>query len=266
MKKIIILGLLIGALSSTVHAYHYIYLKNSLVPTTIVVNGASQQVGPATIKQAQIVDSNGNPPDSDQYDSTIDPGKTSYGYSSDSDTWNLTLNVQPSNSREQQLSSSVMRPVLLQQSDDIEVVYIQPTTSDPNTYYGYIVYSEGDRFEGPNGTNTGDASSPQPFLQQDGVTKFPVIPAPQAQASSTTTSTSSIGSSSSSSSPFAGMALPDAINALEGAIQADTSDSILAGYIKEFLQQYGIQLEASGNQDYINLYNVLNAQLKALKS
>jgi len=262
-----LLGVLAGTLSSTMHAYHYIYLKNSLKPIQITTaSGKQQQVGPATIKKAEILDSNGNPPSSDQYDSTIEPGKTSYGYSSQADTWNLTLNVDPSSSHEQGIDSSLMKPVNLQQSDDIEVIYISPTQTDPNAYYGYIIYRPGNRFDGDGDTNDATKALPvQPFVQQDGTTKFPVL-APSTSSSSSSGSSSS--SSLSKSGLFSnGMSLEDAISALNTALQGSQPDSkTLKDYVKDFLQQYGAQLQSSTVPAYTNLYSVLNQQLTVLKT
>lgn len=166
---------------------HYVYLKNSLKETSFKhpITGDNIHVGPALVNNASLKKAADNTPSYDDYPPVINPNAitwaastpTKYDECSDTATcqmWKLAFDVIPVNSQEAGIEASAMKPIHLAPADDIEIVYTDPTSDDPEVYYGYIVYEGGDRFESANDMNTGIPSPVTPVVKTDGVTKFPV--------------------------------------------------------------------------------------------
>jgi len=186
------LSLLVGYISLALscpflYSAHYVYLKNNLKETIFKhpTTGQSLKVGPAHVRNASLKKIADKTSSYDDYPPLIKPNAITWAastptvYDNCSDTatcqmWKLTFDVEPTNSQEAALDASAMRPIHLAPADDIEVVYTQPTSEDPEIYYGYIVYEGGDRFESANDTNSGIPSPVKPVVKSDGMTKFSV--------------------------------------------------------------------------------------------
>lgn len=187
IKRMLLLVLSVVMQSNQLYAANYVYLKNSLMKTSLIAPATGRQftIGPASILDASLKKNIDHMPSYDDYFSTIKPGYITWAASTPSLTdgctdtatcqmWELTFDIVPQNSQELSVNKAQMQPILLAPADDIELVYTKPTAENANVYYGYIVYTGGDRFESENNTNSGYPSPIVPILHADGITKFPV--------------------------------------------------------------------------------------------